>query len=213
MRIATSEQLASTGVIAVLRADHASAYQPVIAALVQGGVSCIELTLTTPGTLEALADLIARNPEAEIGVGTVLGAADALRAVDDGARFLVTPNSNPEVIGVAASSGIASFSGAMSPTEVASSWSAGASAVKIFPASLVGPDYLKYLAGPFPDVQAVPSGGVGLDDIRAWIEAGAIAVSLGGPLIGDALRGGDLAALTERSRRARGAVSEARRKA
>ncbi|MGW7290989.1 hypothetical protein ACWGIB_01190 [Streptomyces xiamenensis] len=90
-------------------------------------------------------------------------------------------------------------------------WAAGAAAVKIFPAATVGPDYLRQLSGPFPGLSTMPSGGVGLDDIPGWIRAGAAAVSLGGPLLGDALRGGDTGALRERARRAIGQVAAARR--
>jgi 2-dehydro-3-deoxyphosphogluconate aldolase / (4S)-4-hydroxy-2-oxoglutarate aldolase len=89
--------------------------------------------------------------------------------------------------------------GGLTPTELFASWSAGAAAVKIFPANQVGPGYLKDLRGPFPGIAAVPSGGVDLLGAKAWLEAGAAAVSVGGPLLGDALRGGDLDALRDRT--------------
>ncbi len=104
------------------------------------------------------------------------------------------------------------FPGGLTPTELYRGWSAGASAVKLFPASAVGPGYIGQLLGPFPDIQIVPSGGVGIDDAAGWIAAGAVAVSLGGPLLGDVFTGGDVAALTDRALRlielVRGALNQ-----
>ncbi|MDF2667237.1 MAG: 2-dehydro-3-deoxyphosphogluconate aldolase, partial [Microbacterium sp.] len=91
--------------------------------------------------------------------------------------------------------------GGLTPTELFASWSAGASAVKVFPAGQVGPGYLKDLRGPFPAIAVVPSGGVDADSAAAWLAAGAVAVSVGGPLLGDAFRGGDLGELRERAER------------
>jgi len=201
----------TAGVVAVLRADDATAYAPVCAVLAAAGVRALELTLTTPGTIDALPELAAALPDACFGVGTVLDAEDARRAVEAGARFLVTPGAYLDVVAVAREAGIPVIAGALTPTEVSAVWAAGASAVKIFPASAVGDSYLTQLRGPFPDLPAMPSGGVGLDDIAGWIAAGAVGVSLGGPLLGDALRGGDPAELGARARRAVEAVAGARR--
>lgn len=107
----------------------------------------------------------------------------------------------PSVPGLAQATdaGVPIVPGGMTPTELFASWSAGASAVKVFPAGQVGPGYLKDLRGPFPDLVAVPSGGVDLAGAEAWLRAGAVAVSVGGPLLGDAFAGGDLSALRERA--------------
>ncbi len=210
-RTAPSAALARTGVVAVLRAADARLYAPVVDALVDSGVVCIELTLTTPGTIAALPQLIATTPGAEIGIGTVLDAGEARAAVSAGARFLVSPGVIEEVAAVAASSRVPLYPGAMTPTEVHAAWRLGAAAVKIFPAATVGPGFVRQLAGPYPDVLTLPSGGVMLDEIPAWIAAGCTAVSLGGPLIGDALDGGDLDELRARARRALAGVAEGRR--
>jgi 2-dehydro-3-deoxyphosphogluconate aldolase / (4S)-4-hydroxy-2-oxoglutarate aldolase len=203
--------LLTTGVVAVLRASHAAAYLPVVKALAAAGVTSIELTLTTPGTIEELPRLIDAAPEAELGVGTVLTRRDAEASIDAGARFLVTPAVKPEVIAAAIERSIPILPGALTPTEVHLAWDLGASAVKIFPASTVGADYIKHLAGPFPSLATVPSGGIALEDIAGWVNAGSTAVSLGGPLIGDVFAGGNTVELTQRATRALRAVREARR--
>ena len=115
---------------------------------------------------------------------------------------------NLPVIKLAVERQIAVFPGGLTPTELAAGWHAGATAVKIFPAETVGAGYLKHLRGPFPDLQAVPSGGVDLDATREWLAAGAAAVSIGGPLLGDALKGGDSRALRDRCRAVRAVIDE-----
>lgn len=211
MRTTPSPLLSRTGVMAVLRAPDARLYEPVVRTLAESGIRCIELTLTTPGTIAVLPHLIAAAPEAEIGVGTVREEQDARAAVDAGARFLVSPGVVTEVVEVAASARLPVYPGAMTPTEVNAAWRLGATAVKIFPAATVGPGFIGQLAGPYPDVLTLPSGGVALDDIPTWIAAGCVAVSLGGPLVGDAFTGGSLAALRDRAVRALAAVELGRR--
>jgi 2-dehydro-3-deoxyphosphogluconate aldolase/(4S)-4-hydroxy-2-oxoglutarate aldolase len=204
-----SDRLASSKVIAVLRAPHVAALAPVCDVLVEEGILGIELTLTTPDLLGALSDLVDRyTATADVGVGTILTELDAQRAIDSGAQFLVTPTMNLPVIKLAVQRQIAVFPGGLTPTELAAGWDAGATAVKIFPAQTVGAGYLKHLRGPFPDLQAVPSGGVDLDASRQWLAAGAVAVSIGGPLLGDALNGGDLSALRDRCGAVRAMVAE-----
>jgi len=211
MRTAPSTDLTASGVVAVLRAPSAAAYLPVVQTLVASGVTSVELTLTTPGTLDALPALVSALPHtAEIGVGTVLTADHARAAIDGGARFLVTPAIKPDVIRVAVDAGIRVYPGAMTPTEVEAGWDLGATAVKVFPAQTLGPDYLRHLHGPFPHIPLLPSGGIDLAAIPSWIEAGAIAVSLGGPLLGAVFRDQDADALALRCRAALRAVSDAR---
>ena len=204
-----SDRLASTKVIAVLRASHASALAPVCDVLVEEGILSLELTLTTPDLLDSLSGLVDRYANtADVGVGTVLDTTEASKAIDSGAQYLVTPTMNLPVIDLAVRSQTAVFPGGLTPTELAAGWNAGATAVKIFPAQTVGAGYLKHLRGPFPDLQAVPSGGVDLDASRQWLAAGAVAVSIGGPLLGDALKGGDLSALRDRCRAVRAVIDQ-----
>ncbi|RII95574.1 2-dehydro-3-deoxyphosphogluconate aldolase [Clavibacter michiganensis] len=199
-----------SGVIAVLRAPAASEYLAVCRTLVAAGVVGLELTLTTPGTFGVLPELRVALPGAVIGVGTVTRVEEVEQALAAGASFIVTPVTQGAVIDAAVRAGVAVVPGGMTPTELHEGWTQGAAAVKVFPASAVGSGYLAQLAGPFPELRAMPSGGVALDDIGAWIAAGAVAVSLGGPLLGDAFAGGDLAALAARAERALHAVAAAR---
>jgi 2-dehydro-3-deoxyphosphogluconate aldolase / (4S)-4-hydroxy-2-oxoglutarate aldolase len=210
MRIEPSPVLLETPLIAVLRAAQASDYDAVVEVLGQNGVRCVELTLSTPGTIDHLPALIDHaGSELEIGVGTITTVTNAQRAIDAGAKYLVTPVINLEIIALALKHRLPVFPGGLTPTELHSAWVAGATAVKVFPAQTVGAKYGSHLRGPFPDLRFVPSGGVGLDDIPAWLNAGATAVSLGGPLIGDALKGGSLQGLAERTKRAVEIVREA----
>lgn len=209
LRPAPSAILAATRVVAVLRAAHASDYAPVIDALQRGGVLSIELTLSTPGVWDELPRLQEKFGDAlEIGVGTVTTAAEAEIALDLDAAYLVTPVTDPDVITACVRRGVPVYPGGLTPTELHTGWKLGATAVKVFPASTVGPGYVSQLRGPFPDIQVIPSGGVNVDDVPAWIRAGALAVSLGGPLLEDAFKGGDLQTLTARARLVRKLVDK-----
>ena len=199
--------------VAILRAAGAGRFLEVGRVLYSAGVRAIEVTLTSEGALEAFARLREELAgDALLGVGTVRSAADAERAVDAGATYLVAPDFRPEMVAFAVERGIPVVPGALTPTEVAAAWAAGATAVKVFPVSAVGgPAYLKAVRAPLPEVPLVPTGGVGIDDIGAYLAAGAVAVGIGSPLLGDAGDpGGDLAGLAERARRAVAATGAGR---
>jgi 2-dehydro-3-deoxyphosphogluconate aldolase/(4S)-4-hydroxy-2-oxoglutarate aldolase len=194
--------------MAILRAKSADRFVEVAKTLVDSGVKCLEVTLTSGGALEAIGELRAALPDdINIGAGTVITSDAARSAIESGAEFLVSPSCEIDVIAVAAEAGVGSYPGAFTATEILIAWRAGASAVKLFPASAVGPSYVKNLAGPFPDIPILPTGGIELDQIGAWIRAGVVGVGLGGPLLGDAAGSGDLEALAERARHA---LSEAK---
>lgn len=202
VRPAAGELLRGNPVVAVLRAGHAREYAPVIAALAAGGVTTIELTLSTAGVVAELPALLAEFGAAvDIGVGTITSLQEAVEVLDAGAKFLVAPITDLAVVEAAVQRNIPVFPGGLTPTELFAGWKAGATAVKIFPASTMGPGYVAHLRGPFPTIEVIPSGGVSIENAPEWIAAGALAVSLGGPLLGDAFRGGDLAALTQRARK------------
>jgi 2-dehydro-3-deoxyphosphogluconate aldolase/(4S)-4-hydroxy-2-oxoglutarate aldolase len=207
------EGLSATRVIAILRAGDSSRAEAVADTLVEGGIRCLELTMTTPGALEVVERLAARLPaDVEVGMGTVLTAGEVDRAVAAGARFVVSPSVAPAVINAASRHGIASYPGALTPTEIHSAWTAGASAVKLFPAGSLGPGYLTAVRAPLPDIPVVPTGGIDITAVPAWLDAGAGAVGMGGPLIGDALGpAGDLAALAGRVAAVRAAVAGVQR--
>jgi len=210
-RAAITEQLRDTGVAAILRADRPDHLEEVAHELAAAGITCIELTLTTPGALDALAQL-RRSLDAGValGLGSVLDAAQAQAALDAGADFLVTPGVCEEVARAAGARAAPCYQGVFTPTEVVAAWRLGAPAVKLFPAATGGPRHLRDIRGPLPEIPLVPTGGIALEQIADYFAAGAIAVGLGGPLIGDALRGGSTAALRERARAALDAVTEGR---
>ena len=209
-RSVISERLRASRVIAVLRARTVDDLLPVCDVLVEEQILSLEFTLTAPGLLDRLAELVDRyRTVADVGVGTILSTEDAGRAMDSGAQYLVTPNMDLAIVEAAVARQIPVFPGGLTPSELLSGWRAGATAVKIFPAQTVGAGYLKHLHGPFPDLLAVPSGGVDLKATAEWLRAGAVAVSLGGPLLGDALNGGDLQSLRQRCRAVRRVIQEA----
>lgn len=201
-RPALPGRTAAARLIVVLRGERAEQYDPVLEALAGAGIRSVELTLSTPGTLDVLPTLRERfGDRVDIGVGTVTDPEDLRVAAERGAHFIVTPITRADLLEAARVAGIPLVPGGLTPSELHAGWAAGAAAVKVFPASVVGPGYLKDLRGPFPDLRVIPSGGVDLDAAAAWLQAGAEAVSVGGPLVGDALRGGSLEALAERAAR------------
>lgn len=182
------EAIAADRTLAVVRATSVPDPGALCAALAEGGIRVVEFTFTTPGVAKVLAAAAAaRVPGSHVGAGTVMTAAQAAEAIDAGAEFLVTPAIRPEVAEVATASGIPVLMGAFTPTEVAQAIDLDAAAVKIFPASALGPRYLRDLQGPFPGVRLVPSGGVSSANARAYLEHGALAVCCGTEVVAPAL--------------------------
>ena len=203
-----SAAVARSGVLAILRAPTADGFAAVTDVLVEAGITAVEVTLTSRGAIEAIAGLRRRLPgSVVIGAGTVLTADDAKAAVDAGAAFLVSPVLDVPLV---SSSPVPFYPGTFTPTEIHGAFQAGAPLIKLFPAAGLGPRFLRDLRGPLPDVKIMPTGGINLDDVSGWLHAGAHAVGLGGPLVGDAATGGSLSALAERARRAVGVVASAR---
>jgi 2-dehydro-3-deoxyphosphogluconate aldolase/(4S)-4-hydroxy-2-oxoglutarate aldolase len=210
-RLALTPQLRDSGVVAILRAGAQDHLEAVSQALADSGITCLELTLTTPGALESLARLRAGLDDTiAVGVGSVITARQAVASLEAGADFLVSPGVCPEVAREAVRSGVACYPGGWTPTEIIAAWDLGVPAVKLFPAASGGVRHLKNLRGPLPDIPLVPTGGVDLDQIADYVAAGAVAVGLGGPLTGDALDGGSLSALRERAGAALAAVGAGR---
>jgi 2-dehydro-3-deoxyphosphogluconate aldolase/(4S)-4-hydroxy-2-oxoglutarate aldolase len=200
-----------SGVVAVLRAATADGFAAVADVLVDAGITALEVTLTSRGALSAIGGLVRQLPaNAVVGAGTVLTADEAKACVDAGASFLVSPVLVPDVAAVGIAAGVPAYPGALTPTEVFAAGRGGAQLVKLFPASTVGPRYVKDLHGPLPGVRIMPTGGIDLADVAAWLGAGAVCVGLGSQLLGDAAAGGSLAGLRDRARRAVDAVAFAR---
>ncbi|GAA1979876.1 bifunctional 4-hydroxy-2-oxoglutarate aldolase/2-dehydro-3-deoxy-phosphogluconate aldolase [Microbacterium pumilum] len=199
-RLPLSQRTARARLIIVARAQDARDYDRVLEALIESGIRSVELTLTTPGTIERLPEIVARfGSDADIGVGTVTDDAQLRAAIAAGAQYIVTPITDPRLVATSIELGVPIVPGGLTPTELYSSWRAGASAVKVFPAGQVTAGYVKDLRGPFPGIEVIPSGGVDLTGAAKWLSAGAAAVSVGGPLLGDAFHGGDLMALRARA--------------
>ncbi|OLE30532.1 MAG: 2-dehydro-3-deoxyphosphogluconate aldolase [Actinobacteria bacterium 13_1_20CM_3_71_11] len=188
------------GVVAILRGRRAEHLDTVLDVLVDAGIRSLEVTLNTPGALEAIRRARTRfGEEVSVGAGTVRTVADVEDAVAAGAQFLVSPHTDPALGARARELSAAYLPGALTPTEIVTAWNSGAAAVKLFPARLGGPRYLRDLREPLPDIPIVPTGGVSAENVGEWFAAGAVAVGVGGTLIGDALDGGDLTALTARA--------------
>ena len=183
-RLATLDRLVQTGVIAVIRADSGEQLVNVCRALGAGGVSACEITMTTPGALEAIAQASRELGDAAlVGAGSVLDAATARAAILAGARFIFSPVLSLEVIEMAHRYDCVAVPGALTPTEILTAWSAGADVVKVFPANHFGPQYLRDIHGPMPQVKLTPTGGVDLTTAADWIKAGAVAVGVGSSLV------------------------------
>ena len=198
------------GVVAIGRRVSAAAGPGIAAALADGGVRAFELTLNEPEAdalhaIEAVASM-APGLGLAVGAGTVLSIDAARRAIDAGATFIVMPHLDAEIVAWAAMFDVPAFPGCATPTEILAAWRAGAAAVKAFPASSLGPGFVRELRGPFPDIPLLPTGGVTLETAPAFIGAGAIGVGMGGWLIGD----GDPAGVRERAGQVVGAVAAAR---
>jgi 2-dehydro-3-deoxyphosphogluconate aldolase/(4S)-4-hydroxy-2-oxoglutarate aldolase len=202
--LSTTDRVAAAGFVAILRASSAKHFLAAADALVSAGVRAIEVTLTAPDALEAMSKIAAEFANvAVVGAGTVLTADQAESCIDAGAAFLVSPVAAPDVVAAARIAGVAAYPAGLTPTEIVTAYRSGAAAVKLFPASAVGPRFITDLHGPFPDLPIIPTGGIAIDQIPHWLATGALAVGVGGPLLGDAARdGGDLDGLRARARRA-----------
>jgi 2-dehydro-3-deoxyphosphogluconate aldolase/(4S)-4-hydroxy-2-oxoglutarate aldolase len=176
------------GVVVVIRLDDLSKAADLTRALLDGGVTALEFTMTNPQALAVLTAIKLAFPEfkqgtAVIGAGTVLTPDDARAALAAGAQFVVTPVSNFETIKVCTEAGVPIVPGALTPTEILNAWNAGASAIKVFPARAFGPAYFKDLREPLPFLKLIPTGGVSLDNTADFIKNGATAVGVGGNLV------------------------------
>jgi 2-dehydro-3-deoxyphosphogluconate aldolase/(4S)-4-hydroxy-2-oxoglutarate aldolase len=194
------DALARARVMAIIRGTDGEAAAAASLALFDEGVRFVEISLTTPGACEAIEKVRAQLPEgALIGAGTVLTAGDVADVEAAGAQFVVTPAVTPSVA-VAAERGLPVAAGALTPTEAWAAVQQGASVVKLFPASIGGPAYLKAVRDPFPHIPFLAVGGVGLEELEGYLAVGALGVGVGSPLVGDAASGGDLDALRGRAR-------------
>ena len=209
-----TQRLETSGVVAIIRLKDGAALPRVVDALAEGGVRALEITMTVPGAVEHIRQVAATLPEGFVlGAGTVVDAETALRVADAGARFIVSPVFRIAVIEAAHRREIPVLPGCFSPTEILDAWDAGADIVKVFPATALGPTYLKDLRGPLPHVKLCPTGGVSIDNAGDWIRAGASAVGVGSALVdAQAVAAGDFARIRDNAARIVQNVADARTK-
>jgi len=195
-------RLIDPGVIAVVRGQHRSQIAPVCDALIAGGVTAIEITMTTPNAIDAIRDAIGRLGErALIGVGTVLDAATCNAAIEAGAQFVVSPILRVELVAHAHRADRPVMLGAYTPTEAQLAHEAGADFIKIFPADGLGPAYIRALRAPLPHLRIVPTGGVDLKTATEFLKAGCAALGVGSSLVSSRiLSDADWPELTKRAR-------------
>jgi 2-dehydro-3-deoxyphosphogluconate aldolase/(4S)-4-hydroxy-2-oxoglutarate aldolase len=184
------KQLANAGLIPVLRARSEGEAMGLVEAMIAGGITVIEVTMTVPGAVEVLRKLKkAYGNRLLLGSGTVTDAAQCAATIDAGAVFVVSPSLHLDVIAKTKELGCVSIPGALTPTEVITAWNAGADFVKVFPCSaLGGASYLKALKAPFPHVSLIPTGGVTLETAASFFKAGASAIGVGSDLVNAAAR-------------------------
>lgn len=172
------------GIVPVIRASSPEQARFAAEAVCQGGIPIVEITMTVPKALEVISELVRTAPDVVVGAGTVLNEEMARKCADAGAQFLVSPGFNAPTVGVARTLDLLIMAGALTPTEVMTAWDSGADFVKVFPCgNLGGPNYIRALKGPLPQVPLVPTGGVNLDTAADYIRAGAAALGVGGELV------------------------------
>ena len=206
------QRVTDCGVIAVLRAKSTAELMDVANALYAGGVTAIEVTMTTPGALDVIKVVSAElGGKVVVGVGSVLDPETARAAILAGADYVVAPTLNEAVVRITKRYGKVSIPGAFTPTEILRAWDSGADAVKVFPTSSVGPQYLKDLKGPLPQIPLVPTGGVSVETCGDFIRAGAVAVGAGSALVDSkAVAAGDWATIADTAKRMVEEVRKAR---
>jgi 2-dehydro-3-deoxyphosphogluconate aldolase/(4S)-4-hydroxy-2-oxoglutarate aldolase len=206
-------RMVSQGLIPVIRVSSAQEAIDVADAVKEGGVGFIEITMTVPGAIEVLKELAQKyKDEIILGAGTILDPETGRAALLAGAQFIVTPTLNLNLIELAHRYSVVIVPGAATPTEILTAWNAGADMVKVFPAAqLGGPEYIKALRAPLPQILLVPTGGVNLQNAGAFIKAGATALGVGGELVDkQAVKERKFQVITENTRAFLKAIREAR---
>jgi len=183
-RAAIARQIEQLGVVAVIRMKDPANVRASVDALVAGGVRALEVTMTVPRAVELIRELAPTMPAGFLlGAGTVTDAATARAVIDAGASFIVGPVFRPEVIAACHERDVPAIPGCFSPTEILAAHDAGADIIKVFPATALGPQFIKDVRAPLPHVKLMPTGGVTLDNAGDWIRAGAVAVGVGSALV------------------------------
>lgn len=206
------QRLLNPGIIAILRSPTGAKLIDAAKAAVAGGVTAVEVTMTTPGALNIIRDTKrALGDQIVMGVGSVLDSESCRSALLAGAEFVVTPAVRPEVITLANRYGVPIICGAMTPTEALTAQECGADFIKLFPAEHLGPNYLRALLAPMPSLQFIPTGGITPENAGAYLEAGAVAVGVGSALVSqEMIDNGDWPKVTKIAGKFVAAVKKAR---
>lgn len=213
-RQATVKRIEQLGIVAVIRLRDPAKLRAVVDAIVAGGVQALEVTMTVPGAVELIRALAPTLPEGFLlGAGTVIDAPTAHAVIDAGAQFVISPVFRRAVIDACHARGVPAAPGCFTPTEILEAHEAGADIVKVFPATTLGPQYIKDVRAPLPQVKLMPTGGVTPDNAGDWIRAGAVAVAAGSSLLdAAAIESGRFEVITANARRFVDNVSAARAK-
>ena len=183
-RARVTAQVEALGIVAVIRLKDPAKLRAVVDAIAAGGVRALEVTMTVPGAVGLIRELAPTLPDGFLlGAGTVTDVATARAVIDAGASFVVSPVFKPDVVAACHERDVAAMPGCFSPTEILAAYESGADIVKVFPATALGPQFIKDVRGPLPQVKLMPTGGVTLENAGDWIRAGAVAVGLGSALV------------------------------
>jgi 2-dehydro-3-deoxyphosphogluconate aldolase/(4S)-4-hydroxy-2-oxoglutarate aldolase len=203
-KLKVRERILEIGIVPVVRASSPAEACLAADAVREGGIPIVEITMTVPGAIDVIRELV-RNCGSDVlvGAGTVLNADAARRCIEAGAEFLVSPGLNLQTVAFAAREGKLIMAGALTPTEVMTAWDAGADFIKVFPCGQVGgAKYIKALKGPFPQIPFIPTGGVNLNTAAEFLEAGCVALGIGGELVqADALKANKPEIIAENARK------------
>jgi 2-dehydro-3-deoxyphosphogluconate aldolase / (4S)-4-hydroxy-2-oxoglutarate aldolase len=202
-RSETVRRIEELGIVAVIRLRDPAKLRAVVDAIMAGGVRALEVTMTVPGAVDLIRGLAPTLPDGFLlGAGTVLDAETARAVADAGAQFVISPVFRPEVIAACHERGIPAAPGCFTPTEILDAHQAGADIVKVFPATALGPQYIKDVRAPLPQLKLMPTGGVTPDNAGDWIRAGAVAVAAGSSLLdAAAIESGRFAVITANARK------------
>lgn len=212
-KLKNMNKLIESGLVAVIRRPNKEQVHSIAEALIDGGVGALEITVDTPGVLDIIEELKATYSERVlVGAGTVLDAETAKKAIDAGADFIFSPSFDKETVEMTNRYGRISIPGVMTPTEMVLAYQAGADILKVFPADALGIDYIKNVQGPLSHIPMMPTGGVSIDNVGAFIKNGAVAVGVGGTLVDrKAIEEKNYGELTRKAREFSQAIQRARR--
>ncbi len=210
MAVPALQRIEDVGVVPIIRAPTPDHALRICEVLIDARMPIVEVTFTVPGAAEVIRQLRTRFPELLTGAGTVLDGPTARIAILEGAQFLVSVIAPADVIVLGRQYGVPVIPGAFTPSEIMAAIAAGADVVKLFPAEIGGPAYLRALRGPFPTLRVFPTGGVSAANVAEWFSAGAVAVGVGGNLIRDVAATGDYEGLRRRAVELMEAVRKAR---